>query len=447
MNDVGHPFLRGLLARRSPLAPTAPTAPTTPTAPSVSWLLALRAEALERGSTLAVPTTRDEDWRFTDLAPLTRTGFGPVTAAPSLGADALAPFHIPEAGARLVFVDGCFSAPLSVIAAPGGGLFAGSLAAAFDTHDELLHTHLTRLADFRDDAFMAVNTAHLHDGALIVADAGHAVPQPVHLLHISTLADVAIHPRLLVVAYRDSDLTVIEDHVSLHHGACLSNAVSEIAVAAGARVRHVKLQRAGKAAFHVATTATHVERDARYHAVGIALGARLSRENVHVVQAGTGTDCQLDGLALIGGRQIADTHSFVDHALPDGTSRQLHKCIAAGAAHAVFNGRVLVREGAQRTNSAQQCRSLLLSGKAHIDAKPQLEIFADDVKCSHGAAIGQLEADEVFYLRTRGLDEVAARNILTYAFAAEIAGRIPVRSVVERLRAEVLQQTGAREIA
>lgn len=435
MNDIGHPFLRGLLARRGPVEP------------SVSWLLALRAEALERGSALAVPTMRDEDWRFTDLSPLTRTGFLPVVAAPALRAEAIAPFEVPEAGARLVFVDGWFSATLSMLPEQGSGLVAGPLAAAFTTHDELLHAHLTRLADFRDDAFAAVNTAHLHDGALIVAEAGHAARQPVHVLHVSTQAGVAVHPRLLVVAQRGSEVTLVEDHVSLHDGAGLSNAVGEVAVAAGARVRHVKVQRAAKAAFHVATTVAHLERDARYHAVGVALGARLSRENLRIVQGGTGTDCQLDGLALIGGRQIADTHSFVDHALPDGTSRQLHKCIAAGAAHAVFNGRVLVREGAQHTDSAQQCRSLLLTDKAHIDAKPQLEIFADDVKCSHGAAIGQLDADEVFYLRTRGLDETAARNILTYAFAAEIAGRIPVRSVVERLRAEVLQQTGAREIA
>lgn len=435
MNAVGHPFLRGLLARQAPVAP------------SVPWLLALRAEALERGSTLAVPTTRDEEWRFTDLAPLLRTGFAPVTATPALGAEAVAPFEVPEAGAHLVFIDGRFSAALSNAPASGGGLVAGSLAAAFAAHDELLNAHLTRLADFRDDPFAAVNTAHLHDGAFILADVGHEATHPVHVLHVSTMPEVAFHPRLLIVAQRGSDLTVVEDHVSLHSGASLSNAVSEIAVAPGARVRHVKLQRASKAAFHVATTAVRLERDARYHIVGVALGARLSRENLRIVQAGTGTDCQLDGLALIAGRQVADTHSFVDHALPDGTSRQLHKCIASGGAHAVFNGRVMVREGAQRTDSAQQCRSLLLSDKAHIDAKPQLEIFADDVKCSHGAAIGQLEADEVFYLRSRGLDEAVARNVLTYAFAAEIAGRIPVRSVVERLRAEILQQTGAREIA
>jgi len=167
---------------------------------------------------------------------------------------------------------------------------------------------------------------------------------------------------------------------------------------------------------------------------------------VNVVQAGTGVECHLDGLALIGGRQLADTHSFIDHALPHGTSRQLQKCIAGGGSHAVFNGRVLVREDAQRTDSGQESRNLLLSDKAHVDTKPQLEIFADDVKCSHGATVGQLEADEVFYLRSRGLSDSAARNLLTYAFAADIVNRIPLPSLVAQLRTTVLEQTGAKEL-
>jgi Fe-S cluster assembly protein SufD len=212
-------------------------------------------------------------------------------------------------------------------------------------------------------------------------------------------------------------------------------------------VHHVKLQRDGKAAFHVATGTIRLERDGRYRSNCITLGARISRQNLNVVQAGPNTECHLDGLALIAGRQLADTHSFIDHALPHGTSRQLHKCVAGGGAHAVFNGRVLVREGAQRTDSAQQSRNLLLSDKAHVDTKPQLEIFADDVKCAHGATVGQLEAEEVFYLRSRGLDDTAARNLLTYAFAADIVNRIPLPSLAAQLRASVLEHTGAKELA
>jgi Fe-S cluster assembly protein SufD len=209
-------------------------------------------------------------------------------------------------------------------------------------------------------------------------------------------------------------------------------------------VRHVRVQREAAAAFHVATSAVRLERDATYSSVSVALGARISRHTLNVLQAGEGASIALDGLALIHERQLADTHSFVDHAHPNGTSRQLHKCVVGGHAHAVFNGRILVRQGAQLTNSAQQSRNLLLSQRAHVDTKPQLEIFADDVKCAHGAAIGQLEAEEMFYLRSRGLSELAARNLLTYGFAAEIVDRIPVASVKAGLRRAVLEQTQAK---
>jgi Fe-S cluster assembly protein SufD len=179
--------------------------------------------------------------------------------------------------------------------------------------------------------------------------------------------------------------------------------------------------------------------------VSISLGARLSRLNLNVMQAGEGTEFEVDGLALIAGRQLADTHSFVDHAFPNGRCRQLHKCIAGGASHAVFNGKILVRPGAQRTDSSQQNRSLLLTQRAHIDTKPQLEIFADDVKCAHGATVGQLDPEQVFYLKARGLSEATARNLLTFAFATEIVGRIRVPSLVQRLEDLVVRQTQSKE--
>jgi Fe-S cluster assembly protein SufD len=207
----------------------------------------------------------------------------------------------------------------------------------------------------------------------------------------------------------------------------------------------VRVQRESGEAFHVATNAVRLERDSTYASVSVALGARLSRYNLNVAQAGEGVTAELDGLALIRDRQLADTHSFLDHARPHGTSRQLHKCIAGGHAHAVFNGRILVREGAQRTSSAQESRNLLLSQRAHVDTKPQLEIFADDVKCGHGATVGQLEADELFYLRSRGLSEPAARSLLTYGFAAEIVERIRIPSVAAALRQAVLAQTKTEE--
>jgi Fe-S cluster assembly protein SufD len=242
-------------------------------------------------------------------------------------------------------------------------------------------------------------------------------------------------------------VTVVEDYVGLQDGASCVNAVTEIAVGPNAHVRHVRRQREGPASFHIATCAVRLERDASYRSVAVAVGARISRYNLNVLQAGEGTSCQLDGLALIRDRQLADTHSFIDHAHPHGTSRQLHKCVVGGHAHAVFNGRIMVRRGAQRTDSAQASRNLLLSRRAHVDTKPQLEIFADDVKCAHGATVGQLEAEELFYLQSRGLGERVARGLLTYGFAAEIVDRIPVPSIVESLRRTVLHETQGEEMA
>jgi len=434
METLGNAFRDSLLAGQARVA-----------AMPHAWVNRLRGEALERANALTVPTVRDEDWRFTDLAPMYRLAFCPADAARIQSAD-LAQFIAPEAAVRLVFVDGRFAPALSSMPGSGQPLLAMPLADAIAHHGDLLRPRLGHLADFQHDAFVALNTACLQDGALIVAGRGTSASTPVHLLFVSTQKDVATHPRVVVVAESDSELTLAEDYVALHEGTYCVNSVAELFLAPNAHVHHVKLQRDNKAAFHLATCAVRVERDARYRSNSIAFGGRISRHNVNVVQAGTGVECHLDGLALIGGRQLADTHSFIDHALPHGTSRQLHKCIAGGGSHAVFNGRVLVREDAQRTDSGQESRNLLLSDKAHVDTKPQLEIFADDVKCSHGATVGQLEADEVFYLRSRGLSDSAARNLLTYAFAADIVNRIPLPSLVAQLRATVLEQTGAKEL-
>jgi Fe-S cluster assembly protein SufD len=428
-------FLESLLAGHS-------AAPARP----LGWVSELRAEALERANALTLPTTRDEDWRFTDLSALYKLAFKPAAAVPPPPAAAITPLLAPEARARLVFVDGRYVAPLSSLPATAG-VAVHDLGAALGSSGEMVRTQLAQLADHRHDAFRAINTACLVDGAVIHAKRNAATDGPIQILFLSTQPEVATHPRVLVVAEEGSDMTVLEEYAGLAEGAYCVNAVTEVAVGPAARVRHVRVQREAPAAFHVATGAVRLERDATYASVSVALGARISRHNVNVVQAGEGVTVALDGLALIHERQLADTHSFVDHAQPNGTSRQLHKCVVGGHAHAVFNGRILVRRGAQLTNSAQQNRNLLLSQRAHVDTKPQLEIFADDVKCAHGAAIGQLEADELFYLRSRGLSETAARNLLTYGFAAEIVDRIPIPSVVASLRRAVLEQTQAKEAA
>ena len=416
-----------------------------------AFLKALRAQAVERLGVLKQPTTRDEDWRFTDISMLSKMSFAPALIASSLEAADVAHFFIQEASTRLVFVDGIYAPHLSnPSSTEGGGVDSGvrvsSLTAAMATHKATLEAHLGRHAAFSNDVFIAQNTAFLHDAAVLIVPRDMALAAPVHVLFIATQKDVVSTPRCLVLAEAGSVVTVIEDYVVLYQPrwqeeAYFTNAVSEIALADNARVNHIRVQREGSKAIHIANCAVSLGRASNYQSVSVALGARLSRYNLNVLQTADGATCALDGLALISGRQLADTHSCIDHAQPHGTSRQRHKCIVGGSAHAVFNGKVMVREGAQRTDAQQSNRNLLLTAKAHIDTKPQLEIFASDVKCTHGATVGQLDSDEVFYLQSRGLTEAAARKLLIYAFGAAIIDRIPIASLKRQLEQTVLEQT------
>lgn len=408
------------------------------------WVNGLRADALERAHVLTLPTTRDEDWRFTDLSPLYRLAFHASSTASFENVPLPAGCEVSEAPLRLTFVDGCFAPSLSRLE-HGGGAVVLRLSEAVESHAGLVRAHLGSCVASGGSAFAAINTAYLHDGLFLHVPRGMRQP-PVHVLNLSARADVAANPRVLVVAEAGAEVVLVEEYAATHEGAYCVNAITEVVAGPGASVRHVRLQRDGRASFHIGATGVRLDRDASYRGHALAFGARISRHDLHVTQAGSGACCELDGLALLAGRQLADTHSFIDHAVADGTSRQEHRCIVDGGAHAVFNGRILVREGAQRTSSGQQSRNLLLSDRARVDTKPQLEIFADDVKCAHGATVGQLEADEVFYLRSRGLSEASARALLTYAFAAGLVNRIPLRSVAERLRETLTARTGTTEI-
>lgn len=429
-----HPYIEALLkgSRELPQSPA-------------GWLNARRAQALERANALTVPTTRDEEWRFTDITPLTKLHFQPALAAAKLALADIKRFLVPEAGVRLTFVDGLFAPELSAFAELPAGVRVSTLAEGTKTQGTALEAHLARHVAFENNLFAALNTSYLRDGALVTVAKNQAYAAPVHLLFVATQKEVAAYPRCLVVAETGAECTVIEDFVSLQDGAYFNNAVTEIVVGAGAKVRHIRLQRESLNAFHIAHCAVTLDKDASYLSNTVTLGARISRYDLNVVQNGEGAAMKIDGLALVSGRQLADTHTLMAHAKPSGRSAQLHKTIVGGAAHAVFNGKVFVHEGAQLTDSAQQSRNLLLSGRAHVDTKPQLEIFADDVKCSHGATVGQLDAEQLFYLKSRGLSDETARNLLTYAFGAEIIDRIPVRSLVERLEQTVLEQTQGPE--
>jgi Fe-S cluster assembly protein SufD len=425
-----HSFLEQLLRGRDTLPE-----------PASARLKALRAAAVERANALTVPSTRDEDWRFTDLSPLYKFSLQPSRAAGVVSEEAMRSLDIPEVAQRLVFIDGCYAPAWSRLPEESG-IRVCNLA---DAQPALLEAHLGRLADFQDDAFVAANTAFLQDGAFIHVAPGCHAQRPIHLLFLATRAASVSYPRILLQVEAGAQCTVIEDFVGMAPGGYLTDAVTEIVVGDNAAVSHVRLQRESGASFHVGTTAVKVAAHGRYSSWSVALGARISRHTLNVVQAGEGTEFSIDGLALISGRQLADTSSTVDHAAAHGRSRQLHKTVVAGGAHAVFNGKIFVRQGAQQTDSAQQSRNLLLSDKAHVDTKPQLEIFADDVKCAHGATVGQLDEDELFYLKTRGLSDAAARGLLTYAFAAEIVERIPVKSVVARIEQSILEKTAIQE--
>jgi Fe-S cluster assembly protein SufD len=416
--------------------------PGLPASP-LARLNKLRAEAVDRVGVLTVPTIRDEEWRFTDLSLLTKLSFQPVRTPAGLKRADVERFHVEEATTRLVFVDGIHAPELSS-GARDAGVVVTNLCAAESVHAAAIELHLGRHAKFRDSVFAALNTAFLHDGALVVVPRDVSADAPVHLLFIATQKGAASYPRCLLVAESGSAVTVVEDYVALQAETYLTNSVTEIALGDRAHVNHIRVQRESGQAFHIANCAVSLANGSRYRSVSVALGARISRYDLNVLHSAEGAECTIDGLALIGERQLADTHSCVDHAKPNGVSRQLHKCIAGGAAHAVFNGKIIVRPDAQRTNSSQSSRNLLLTPKAHVDTKPQLEIFADDVKCAHGATVGQLDSEALFYLTSRGLSNATARNLLTYAFGAEIIDHIPVASLKLWLERAVLEQTASK---
>lgn len=400
----------------------------------------LRAQGAAAAAALPWPTTRAEEWRFTDLSPLRQHVFQHPTARPEITSQDIAPFILPEACAlRLVFVDGIYAEALSAIP-DHGPVVLQALASVLNRRAEL-NNKLTaaveaQLGHHADPnlLFAALNTAWLHDGALVIVPPG--VPEtPIHLLFLSTqwAEPQATYPRCLIVAEPGSRATVIEDYVGLGQGVYFTDAVTEVAVGEEAYLRHIRLQREGAGAFHLAHTAVTLARDSHYWSNTLAFGSRLSRHDLQVNHKAPGAYCALNGLILIADRQLADSHTLIDHAQPHGNSEQLHKCIVDGSARAVFNGKIMVRKDAQRISARQASRNLLLSQRARVDTKPELQINADDVKCTHGATIGQLEQEELFYLQSRGLSRAAARSLLTYAFAAEVVERLPVASLRDAL--------------
>jgi Fe-S cluster assembly protein SufD len=314
-------------------------------------------------------------------------------------------------------------------------------ALAGGQNETILRESLERAAK-SESGFTALNTALFSSGAFVFIPAGVSVAAPIHLQFISDSSHGAAvsFPRVLVVAEDNSAATIIESYASPGESVYLTNAIVDVQLGAGAHLKHFKVQRESTSAFHVAATNAELGTNASYDSTAINLGAALSRHTIDVVMDHEGAECWVDGLYMVDGSQHTDTHSMIDHRQPHCTSHQLYKGILDGKSRAVFNGKVFVRHGAQLTNAQQTNKNLLLSNEAQVDTKPQLEIFADDVKCAHGAAIGQLEEDELFYLESRGIRPELARNVLTYGFAEEVIEKIKIASIKQELDAAVLNR-------
>lgn len=410
------------------------------------WLSEIRNQALAEVRSHMIPTTRDEEWRFTDLAPLLAHGFQTSQGqAAAVELDTIQHLLLPEASqSRLVFVNGRYAPWLSSVAALPQGAWVGSLLDAdllTALHNDLV-PYLGKQQAL-EQTFTSLNTASLADAAVVWIPKNVVLEVPVHLLFLSTATDVPLmsQPRCLVVAAPNSAVTLVEDYATVANGVCFTNAVSEIWLAENAQINHTRLQRDRTTAFHIGKTAVSQERTSRYTCHAISTGGAIARHNLEVFQTGEQTETTLNGLTLATGQQLSDTHSLIAYSRPHGMSRQLHKCVVDDSARTVFNGKVHVPQAAQLTDAGQLNRNLLLSPKGRVDTKPQLEIVADSVKCTHGATVSQLEADEVFYLQSRGIDAASAQALLIYAFAAEITEQIPVPSLKQRLSQVVANLT------
>jgi Fe-S cluster assembly protein SufD len=418
---------------------------------SVLWLAHLRESAMDRFAELGFPSVKEEEWKYTNVAPIARTDFRPVilSDATGSGSDAkrLAGLGCVEAkNSQLVFVNGALRNDLSSLTGLPEEVVAIDLSQAMtdDRYAQVARKHLARYADYVANGFTALNTAFISSGAFVCIPNGVAVNTPIHFLFISDGAQMASFPRVLVVAEENSSATLIESHVSTQDVQYFTNAVVEVVLKDGARIEHYKVQRESVAAFHVATTVADLGSNASYDATTITFGAALSRHDINVTFDHEGAECWVDGLYLVTTGQHADTHSVIDHRKPHCTSHQLYKGILDGKSRAVFNGKIFVRHDAQKTDAMQTNKNLLLSNEARVDTKPQLEILADDVKCAHGAAVGQIDEDELFYLETRGIHHDLARNLLTYGFAEEVIGKIKVDSIRAQLDEAVLNRLNAR---
>jgi Fe-S cluster assembly protein SufD len=401
-----------------------------------AWLRSLREGAFAQFAETGFPTTKNEDWRFTNVSAISQT---PFRAAPDAGESVssavLRPLLSADTVCRLVFVNGRFAPLLSRLGELPVGVEVGSLAERIGNRPEALESDLGSQLDIGRDAFTALNTAFIEDGAYIYLPPGTVLETPIWLLFVSLpgAEPAMVHPRNLIVAAQQTQASIVEDYISLGSGVCFSNCVTELMAGDDAVISHYRIERESVQALNVSTLFTRQARGSNLASHSVLLGGALVRNNVNPVLAGEGAECLINGLFLARGSQHMDNYMLVEHRSPHCRSRQFYNGILDDRAHGVFHGRIVVQKNAQKTDAKQTNRNLLLSDNAQIDTKPQLEIHADDVKCTHGATIGQVEEEALFYLRSRGIDEASARRLLLFAFASECLDRMggPARTFLQ----------------
>jgi Fe-S cluster assembly protein SufD len=416
-----------------------------------AWLRDLRRAGIDRFSAVGFPTTKNEEWKHTSVAPIAGTAFElAANGAARVSSADIAAFDLGDAvAARVVFVNGRFAPALSAARELPSGAVVSSLAAALKGEPGRIEGLLGRLARHENSAFTALNTAFVSDGAFVSIPAHAVVEGVIHLLFLSSAGSQATvsHPRVLIVAGENSQLRLVESYEGIHGGRSFTNAVTEIMVGQNAVVDHYKLQRELVDAYHVAAMHVKTVRGSTFSSHSLAFGGAIVRNDVTVVLAGEGGDCTVNGLYLSDAQRLVDNHTTIDHAMPHCDSHEIYKGILGGRARGVFNGKIIVRPDAQKTDAKQTNKALLLSDEATINTKPQLEIFADDVKCTHGATVGQLEEDAIFYLRSRGLSYQDARDILIHAFAGDILNRVRIEPLKAQLEATLQSSLALHPVA
>lgn len=413
-----------------------------------AWVRKFRQQAFARFAEMNFPSMKDEEWKYTSVAPIVKLPFRFAAEYPFdvLSKKEIEGHFFGQPGwPRLVFVNGIYSKELSSVSGLPKGVLIKNLEEALKENPELVEPHLGKYVSPADSIFAALGTAFLQDGAFVYLPTGAALEKAVHLLFVSMAEkEVTVaHPRILVVAEAGSRGTVIENYLGKSSQPYFSNVVTEFFVGEGASIEHYKLQRENEHGFHIATTEVYQKAKSRYSGFTLDAGAQLGRNTHRVVLDGEDAECHLNGLYIASGKQHIDNHTAIDHRRPNGKSFEVYKGIVDGRARAVYNGKVFVRQAAQKTDSKQTNKNLILSDLAMVDTKPQLEIFADDVKCTHGATVGQLDEIAIFYLTARGISRKNAARLLTFGFANDVINRVKLEPVRAELEAELLARIEA----